>query len=84
MKNDQVSTRLSFDGFGFNDANNEYRERVATLSSYGKGLPKVYHDRIVRAVNNFDALLETCKEAIAYCPEPLRLKLITAITNAEK
>lgn len=38
----------------------------------------------VRAVNNFDALLDACKEAIAYCPEPLRLKLITAITNAEK
>lgn len=89
MKNDQVSTRLSFDGFGFNDANNEYRERVATLSSYGKELPKAYHDRIVRAVNNFESLLVACKfvlqewdepESAPQCLEMLR----KAIANAEK
>ena len=68
----------------FNYKNTLIRQRIADVhfGDYEEG--KHNAELIVRAVNNFDALLEACKEAIAYCPEPLRLKLITAIANAEK
>lgn len=89
----EKTIRVSFDGHGFNDANNEYKERIATLSEYGKRLPKFQLKRIESAVNNFDRLLEACKDAwkllmsnsINESERQYTLKALEqAITQAEK
>lgn len=67
MKTQKRTTiKLSFDGFGFNDANNEYGQRIATLSNYGLELGKESVESIVRAANNHDRLLELLKSCLLW------------------
>lgn len=66
--------KLSFDGHGFNDANSEHRERISTLSDYGKSLPKEYHLKIERACNAHEELLEACKAFLAFSYESFKTR----------
>lgn len=51
---------LSFDGMGLNDANDEYKSRVATFTERYRE----QGDRIVRAVNSHDELVEMTRALV--------------------
>lgn len=65
----KTTLKLSFDGFGLNDANNEYRERVATLSKqYKTNEIGEYIEKAVNShehmVGNFDGIVSRLQAAI--------------------
>lgn len=55
----KIDLKLSFDGMGLNDANNEYRERVATLSKLY--LTNEIGEEIAHRVNLYGELEDALK-----------------------
>lgn len=51
--------QITFDGFGFNDANDQYKRRLATLPATWKdeGARQQFGHEVVRAVNSHADLL---------------------------
>jgi len=67
MKN-QTPLKVTFDGFGLNDANNEYKERIATLSRHGYSL--LAGERMETAINCHDNLLAFARDVYIWLSFP--------------
>lgn len=66
--------KITFDGFGFNDAGDPYKRRLSTLPATWKdeGERQQFGHEVVRAVNTHAKLLEALKEVNAFYDDPLR------------
>jgi hypothetical protein len=64
------SIRISFDGFGFNDENSAYKERLATLSNtFRSEQVGLYIETAVNAHEEMLAALKAARRKIEMWPE---------------
>ena len=73
--------KITFDGFGFNDATDPYKRRLATLPATWKdeGARQQFGHEVVRAVNTHAQLLEALKALLC---EPMAERTVDAAKRA--